>query len=85
MLIGFAVWVTEEFGGTVPQDPKILLSFWGISRKILMLLMQDGGFNKPAFIGIVGDSHFGEACTHKQDWVSQRKQLRTKWQRNLNV
>lgn len=56
-LIGFARRVKSEFNGCVPENPEDLLSFYGIGRKVCMLILQDA-FMKP--VGIVCDRHVYE-------------------------
>jgi len=60
-LIGFAVRLKREFNGTIPEDVTTIMSFQGVSRKVIMLLLQDGGFKLPEFHGVVGDSHVRDA------------------------
>ena len=40
-MFGLARRCVCEFGGNIPTDPKIILSFHNVGRKLMMLLFQD--------------------------------------------
>jgi len=78
-ICGFARRCMKEFGGNIPTDPTTLLSFYGIKRKLLMLLLQDGicyydllslGFPTCSehFLGLVSNSHVARAA-NKWKWT----------------
>ena len=55
-IMQFAWHVRHVCHGRMPQDPRILLQFRGVGRKILMLLLQDAYEAHPD-AGIVCDRH----------------------------
>jgi len=61
-IIGAAKQLMENFGGNVPDEKSDLLAFYGIGRKIMMLVLQDALFDKSEEnwidIGLVVDTHF---------------------------
>lgn len=58
-MVGAAYRIQDEYHGLIPDKPIVLLTFYGIGRKICMLIMQDVHFDYEA--GIVNDSHFWDA------------------------
>jgi len=81
-ICGFARRCIKEFGGNIPTDPTTLLSFYGIKRKLLMLLLQDGiyyydllSLGVPTcseyFLGLVSDSHVARAA-NKWKWTKYK-------------
>jgi endonuclease III len=69
-IMQFAWHVKNGWYGRMPGDPKVLLQFRGVGRKILMLLLQDAFVRHPD-AGIVCDRHVAAVavkqgyCTHK--------------------
>jgi len=81
-ICGFARRCIKKFGGNIPTDPTTPLSFYGIKRKLMMLLLQDGiyyydllslGFPTCSeyFLGLVSDSHVARAG-NKWKWTKYK-------------
>lgn len=68
-IMGFAKRVKEEHGGVIPCDPLVLKSFYGISDKVLNLILQDGF--PDGLAGIVCDSHVAAALKNLA-WTKER-------------
>ncbi len=79
-MFGFARRCMDEFGGNIPTDPKIILSFYNVSRKLMMLLLQDGHYYYDMLVlgratasvytlGLVSDTHVARTA-HKWNWTA---------------
>jgi len=70
-IMQFAWGVRHLHRGKMPHDPRMLLQFRGVGRKILMLLLQDAFEDHPN-AGIVCDRHVASVavrlgfCTYKK-------------------
>lgn len=63
-----AAWrIKYEFGGVLPRDPEVLLSFYGVARKVCMLILQDCFRGEKRHRGIVMDRHV-EAAVKNLGW-----------------
>ena len=60
--------VMHEFGGKIPSDPATLRSFYGIGRKVLMLIYQDAFKDRAPMHGIVCDTHVHNTA----NWTKMR-------------
>lgn len=61
-IIGFATAVVKYHKSKIPEDARILHSFQGVGRKVLMLMLQDAfEFSKH---GIVSDSHVAKGTAN---------------------
>jgi len=65
-IIGAAKRIMVDFGGEIPTNKDELLSFYGIGRKIMMLVLQDAFVDHeskdcPEDIGLVVDRHLQKA------------------------
>jgi len=78
-MFGLARRCVHEFGGTIPTDPKIILSFYNVRRKLMMLLLQDGHccydmlvLGRPTAqectLGLVSDTHVARTA-HRWKWT----------------
>ena len=60
--------VMHDFGGKIPSDPATLRSFYGIGRKVLMLIYQDAFKDRAPMHGIVCDTHVHNTA----NWTKMR-------------
>jgi len=78
-MFGLARRCVHEFGGNMPTDPKIILSFYNVGRKLMMLLLQDGHYyydmlvlGRPTTaeytLGLVSDTHVARTA-HRWKWT----------------
>jgi len=78
-MFGLARRCVNEFGGNIPTDPKIILSFYNVGRKLMMLLLQDGHcyydmlvLGRPTAqeytLGLVSDTHVARTA-HRWKWT----------------
>jgi len=78
-MFGLARRCVCEFGENIPTDPKIILSFYNVGRKLMMLLLQDGHcchimlvLGRPTAtectLGLVSDTHVARAA-HRWKWT----------------
>ena len=61
-MMGAAWRIKHEFMGLVPRKPIDLLTFYGVSRKVTMLTLQDAFPKEKRYRGVVMDRHVAVYC-----------------------